>query len=485
MADVSSEHRQQQRDSPKTRKHEAGHRRRHVKFSQRRKEVDAVKKKYSLTQIDKETYQVFIPPSDPDFAFDLTLLDVDLCVPQHYPHHGSVTLKVNNSEIPRGHALNVENYFGTLNGPLLDRLALLDQKLEELLKLPPQKTITLIRSKTSVKPKSEPPKEAVKLRELPREIKTDFNNREPILNQTEQVETEPEEAAAHRSHAENDVQGPKHSGTELVFPEFYMTGMDVVEIASLSILIRCGRCKDLQEFANLQSAEYGHQTKATVKACEKCKLTLAAAFRKEFLTTESNTGGFIDISGGSAVDLLPSSYIGVCGNCSELLPTFRNMDLGTVREQFCRHCHAKASLRIELFRFDVLSTESLGRVAKGASNPDQQVKPKLTGGETLPEEGRCKHYRKSFRWFRFSCCKRVFPCDRCHDAQMGHSREPASRMICGKCSREQMFADQCRFCGHSYVTRNTAFWEGGRGVRNQALMSRKDKRKYKRRAQPA
>jgi hypothetical protein len=36
----------------------------------------------------------------------------------------------------------------------------------------------------------------------------------------------------------------------------------------------------------------------------------------------------------------------------------------------------------------------------------------IVAGQELPRRGRCQHYAKSQRWFRFSCCAKVFPCDK-------------------------------------------------------------------------
>jgi hypothetical protein len=65
-------------------------------------------------------------------------------------------------------------------------------------------------------------------------------------------------------------------------------------------------------------------------------------------------------------------------------------------------------------------------------------------------------------------------------------------MVCGWCSREQRFRpEDCSFCARSVVRRRKragggGFWEGGRGTREKALMSRNEKRKYKhRKEQPA
>ncbi|KAK0345260.1 hypothetical protein LTR94_011689, partial [Friedmanniomyces endolithicus] len=68
-----------------------------------------------------------------------------------------------------------------------------------------------------------------------------------------------------------------------------------------------------------------------------------------------------------------------------------------------------------------------------ASKAPGRKKPKenlgITAGSELPRRGRCKHYSKSHRWFRFSCCSKVFPCDRCHDEASDHPTEHANRML--------------------------------------------------------
>ncbi|KAL4817498.1 CHY zinc finger-domain-containing protein [Aspergillus spinulosporus] len=93
------------------------------------------------------------------------------------------------------------------------------------------------------------------------------------------------------------------------------------------------------------------------------------------------------------------------------------------------------------------------------------------------------HYSKSYRWFRFGCCQKVFPCDKCHDAATDHPNEHANRMICGFCSREQIYRpENCGICRSYLIGKaGSGFWEGGKGTRNKTLMSRKDPRKYKRR----
>ena len=100
-------------------------------------------------------------------------------------------------------------------------------------------------------------------------------------------------------------------------------------------------------------------------------------------------------------------------------------------------------------------------------------------GNELPDKGTCKHYKKSTRWFRFECCKSLYPCDICHDEESGHKHEEALKMVCGFCSKEQSVKATCE-CGMNLKGRNTAHWEGGKGNRNKQQMSRKDSKKYSR-----
>jgi len=146
----------------------------------------------------------------------------------------------------------------------------------------------------------------------------------------------------------------------------------------------------------------------------------------------------------------------------------------------CRECHKRMSFRIPEVKFLQVSTAAVRATQAGPRKKKEQLGIKV--GEQLPNRGRCAHYSKSYRWFRFSCCSKVFPCDKCHDAVSDHPNENANRMICGYCSREQNFRpEDCGTCHASLVARHgTGFWEGGKGTRDKVRMSRKDPRKYKR-----
>lgn len=86
-----------------------------------------------------------------------------------------------------------------------------------------------------------------------------------------------------------------------------------------------------------------------------------------------------------------------------------------------------------------------------------------------------------FRWFKFSCCGKPFPCDICHDDASDNKFEKALTSICGFCCRElNSNVTQCN-CGETLVLNEKGKnnWEGGKGCRDPSKLNRNDKRKYK------
>ena len=81
--------------------------------------------------------------------------------------------------------------------------------------------------------------------------------------------------------------------------------------------------------------------------------------------------------------------------------------------------------------------------------PESHESRKYKEGVALPMNGACKHYKKSFRWMQYSCCKEWFACNQCHDSRSGnHERGPSSDlMMCGFCSKQQPVNNTCVSCG--------------------------------------
>ena len=280
----------------------------------------------------------------------------------------------------------------------------------------------------------------------------------------------------------NRTSAPSGNSILLSFPDLELYGIELLEVAALSLTVRCDRCKTIVDVKNLK-AQVGDTTTTVSESCPKCSVTVSASFMSEPLHANSIKAGHLDLHGCTVADMLPSAFKPTCSNCSTTfaMPPGVISVRGEAAFSVCRSCHQKMTFKIPEAKFLRVSS------AVAASLPLRSKKKKenlgITSGTPLPNFGKCSHYRKSRRWFRFSCCNRVFPCDRCHDEQVDpkHPNEHANRMICGFCSREQNYRpEDCGICRESLVGRKGGgFWEGGKGTRDRAKMSRKDPRKYK------
>ncbi|KAI1632812.1 hypothetical protein F4809DRAFT_645087 [Biscogniauxia mediterranea] len=273
-----------------------------------------------------------------------------------------------------------------------------------------------------------------------------------------------------------NVSGPAQQaerGTAISFPSVELYGIELLQVSILNIGAKCARCKTINDISGLKP----DVEKAT--SCRKCATEFTVKFRQEMVHESSVRAGFIDVSGCTVADMLPSTFVPTCAKCSTPSQGLVSVR-GEVITNVCRECHGKFTFKIPEVKFLAITQGSTLPPTTGPRR--RQEKLGLHAGEPLPGRGACPHYRRSFRWFRFSCCSKVHPCDKCHDAAEDHPQEWANRMICGWCSREQNYAvEACSFCGRSVIgKKGKGFWEGGKGTRDKTKMSRKDKRKFRR-----
>ncbi|KAE8328644.1 hypothetical protein BDV39DRAFT_173778 [Aspergillus sergii] len=274
-------------------------------------------------------------------------------------------------------------------------------------------------------------------------------------------------------------------GVALSFPFLELYGIELLELAGLSITVKCDRCKEQMDVKNVpQVKDKADALSPKVESCKKCANTMSFGFRRQLIHPNSNRAGYLDLDGCTIADLLPSSFIPTCAECSSSFPAPGVVAVrGESASASCRQCHRKMVFKLPEVKF--LRVGSAAYTSRNQALPRRKPKEALgiVAGQELPRRGRCSHYGKSYRWFRFSCCAKVFPCDKCHDAETDHPNEHANRMICGFCSREQIYRpENCGVCRAVLIGKaGSGFWEGGKGTRNKVLMSRKDPRKYKRR----
>lgn len=265
-------------------------------------------------------------------------------------------------------------------------------------------------------------------------------------------------------------------GVSLNFPNLEVYGIELLELTSLSITIKCERCKESMDISNLRTSAPSNAppSKPRTQSCKKCASALSITYRHELIHPNSFRAGYLDLEGCTVADMLPSNFIPTCSVCSTTSPAPGMVSVrGASAMEVCRECHRKMSFSIPEVKFLLVSSAARSQAPTARKRPKEQLG--IVAGTELPHRGRCRHYSKSYRWFRFSCCSKVYPCDRCHDAGESHPNEHANRMICGFCSREQNYRpDDCGICHASVVKKaGSGFWEGGKGTRDKVRMSRK------------
>ncbi|PYI11362.1 CHY zinc finger domain protein [Aspergillus sclerotiicarbonarius CBS 121057] len=274
-------------------------------------------------------------------------------------------------------------------------------------------------------------------------------------------------------------------GVALSFPFLELYGIELLELVGLYITVKCDRCKESLDVRNIpQIKDKSDELSPRIETCKKCANTMSLGFRRQLMHPSATRAGYLDLDGCTVVDLLPSSFIPTCAECSTAFPAPGVVAVrGESAMANCRQCHRKMVLKIPEVKFLKVGSAAYSSRFRAPARKKPKEVLGIVAGQELPRRGRCTHYGKSYRWFRFSCCAKVFPCDKCHDAATDHPNEHANRMICGFCSREQIYRpENCGICRAVLIGKaGSGFWEGGKGTRNRVLMSRKDPRKYKRR----
>ncbi|KAF2670647.1 hypothetical protein BT63DRAFT_424585 [Microthyrium microscopicum] len=276
------------------------------------------------------------------------------------------------------------------------------------------------------------------------------------------------------------AQGPER-GILLSFPNLELYGIELLELITLNLTVKCERCKDLTDVTNIKDSAKGDHSTIKTTTCKKCSTQISVGFRMDLMHSNCIRAGYLDLEGCTVSDMLPSHFTPSCSECSTPYPAPGIVSVrGDATMAICRQCHKRMTLKIPEIKFLQVSATNVR--ASQAPRKKKVERLGIKAGEQLPNRGRCSHYSKSYRWFRFSCCNKVFPCDKCHDKACDHPNEHANRMICGYCSREQNYRpEDCGVCHASLVARaGKGFWEGGKGTRDKNKMSRKDPRKYKR-----
>ena len=291
---------------------------------------------------------------------------------------------------------------------------------------------------------------------------------------------------------------PNERGTQVRLDSMSLSEDCVTRLNEAWILLECNRCALTSEIrlSGLFSEE------ADKKAwCEKCSSMLGASLRPALAHCSSGTVcqpiiGHIDTVSCSVADVPRIGLLLMCSCGGERI--VESVPRGKRVRDSCPQCYKPLSVRVDNFSLVHLAGASGGAVRQAVDeddeieqllkkvrkrNADQLRLAGICVGKPLPQKGACRHFKQSYRWLRFPCCGRAWPCAMCHEASdcpVASEGVWATRMICGKCSREGPYSDRpCEHCGNSYINKAGAHWQGGDGCRDQQRLSSKDSRKHK------
>lgn len=224
------------------------------------------------------------------------------------------------------------------------------------------------------------------------------------------------EGGAEIPELDRNISAPRgpEKGILLSFPHLELHGVELLEVSSISVTVKCDRCKESVDISDVQSisssSSQTNSTNAKSASCPKCFNALTLSFRSEPLHANSVRAGFLDLEGGSTVtDLLPSQFVPTCAECStpytvtssgvSAAPPIISVR-GETSMASCRSCHRKMTFKIPEVKFLRVSSESQIRRPMPRRRPKKENLG-ISAGQELPNRGRCPHYSKSYRWFRW------------------------------------------------------------------------------------
>lgn len=88
-------------------------------------------------------------------------------------------------------------------------------------------------------------------------------------------------------------------GTAISFPSIELHGIELFQVALLSLNIKCERCRTVNDITGLRPGL------EKAGSCKKCATSFTTTFRPEMVHQGSTRAGFIDVFGCTVADMLP------------------------------------------------------------------------------------------------------------------------------------------------------------------------------------
>lgn len=264
--------------------------------------------------------------------------------------------------------------------------------------------------------------------------------------------------------------------------ELNLVKISVFNIVSFDAQLVCTRCESPFDVTIVQGEK---KIVEIGRSCENCHMAQRLQFQPQIAFRDSSTIGNLSLENCLYRDFIRGEFYVTCEDCDTQCK-LRDVQSGSLKSGNCRGCFAKLTLGFNTVDFGSEAAALQDSVSTIRKPPPRVIRPRqpaargLKVGTPLPENGACKHYKKSFRWFRFPCCGKLFPCDSCHDENSDHPYEQVHMIVCGHCSTPQPVSNKkCRNCDKGYSGSTSSYWEGGKGCRDATKLNRRDSKKYR------
>ncbi|XP_035225906.1 uncharacterized protein LOC118198357 isoform X2 [Stegodyphus dumicola] len=460
----------------------------------RNTEITQLRKRFPSLKIIKEneTFIISFQPSDPDWPFDLKNLEIQVDFPENYPkkvcqikvlesadYIPPLLIRFLNRSIKDWLSKKFEDSIASDKVELVFRpfLRWFDRTLEDLF-ISGLRLVKLDIQAKDAGIEFVPPEKLF-------ESSTATSNQENTSDISDQSDTEQNlnnsevEEQSEKSLCKDIVSQPKknepintavNQGMKVLFSDLELTeGAAALTCTKISVMLQCSRCRTScnAEFAS---------NKSNSQKCSKCYREMVYAFNPATLHPFSNVLGTLQLTDCQIIDinLVECHFLVDCLNCSKQVAV-DGIHYGQQHKMWCKFCNQKLLISIRSAKFQASKPTYTAIKYQPAKKIQKTKDPIVKEGEPLPQCGACKHYKKSFRWLRFPCCGRVYPCDVCHnEKETDHEMKFASRMICGFCAKEQPYSKDkpCFGCSADLTKKAGSHWEGGKGCRNKIQMSR-------------
>ncbi|XP_019623791.1 PREDICTED: uncharacterized protein LOC109469677 isoform X2 [Branchiostoma belcheri] len=498
-------------------------------------EISLLKKRFSKEDIEDITeegsrckaYKIRMSPSDPDWPFDVQVFELCVNIPEQYPVQvADISLTIDqalpetvirhlNQEIKDWLQEKQTSHESTGRAELMFRpfLHWFDRNLEDMfteaaklfkkevvanaagLEFVPFQSLPSAHAKdkhtaaasqesqAATRSQEKGPDANLQIGKVirPKSKKDEPQKYQAPKERGEISQVQREEGGKSGAKTPEVCAAPVKKGTEAKFINLEMSeDVATVYAQQIVVTVQCIRCKSRHDVKTRPQQLH-------VISCQKCQHQYKAAFRPAVMHQYSPVIGYFDLDGCVPFDLIvvECDFLIGCLQCDKET-NFKGVQPGQHRDLRCSHCHQRLRLKGSSVKFTQLQPSQPsgnGQVIHTQTKSKRVPKdPAIQEGLPLPSNGICKHYKKSFRWLRFPCCGRTYPCDVCHDEEQkgDHEMKLANRMICGFCAKEQPFAADkpCVLCGSNMKKGGGSHWEGGKGCRDQIKMSRNDNQKY-------